>query len=154
MPLGQYLLCDTFHMLHEIVHQLLSGNPISHGRGPWSFLPAWLSLYTANIIDFPNLVGDEFPFQFWWRRWSHFQTLYLLGWSHSLFSKRESWLMSPRGDGVNRRSWKFNKLVVELKLQKSEYRVFAVLIPLQTRLYCLDREFLNKPSTGPPRHFN
>jgi hypothetical protein len=51
-------------MLHQALHQLLSGNPVGHIGGPWWFLHAWLWLYTTRASKLSILTNNLFPSDF------------------------------------------------------------------------------------------
>lgn len=61
MPLGQYLLGATYHLLHQALAKLLVGKPIGHTGGPWWFVQLWLNLYTVKAADRPALEESLFP---------------------------------------------------------------------------------------------
>ena len=61
MPLGQYLLGVTYHMLHQATRRLSAGNPVGHLGGPWWFLQLWLTVYTSKAIELPPFLDSRFP---------------------------------------------------------------------------------------------
>ena len=61
VPLGQYLLGATFHMLHQAARKLSSGDAVGHLGGPWWFLQLWLTIYTAKVAQLPPFSESRFP---------------------------------------------------------------------------------------------
>jgi hypothetical protein len=44
-PLGKYLLGSVYHMLHQTISQMHTGQKILCVNGPWWFVQMWLQLY-------------------------------------------------------------------------------------------------------------
>jgi hypothetical protein len=60
IPLGKYLLGSVYHMLHQTISQMHTGQKISRVNGPWWFVQMWLQLYMHRIVDI-NLNNRLFP---------------------------------------------------------------------------------------------
>jgi hypothetical protein len=45
IPLGKYLLGSVYHMLHQTISQMHTGQKILCVNGPWWFVQMWLQLY-------------------------------------------------------------------------------------------------------------
>jgi hypothetical protein len=60
VPLGKYLLGSVYHMLHQTISQMHTGQKISCVNGPWWFVQMWLQLYMHRIVGI-NL-NTAFPF--------------------------------------------------------------------------------------------
>jgi hypothetical protein len=60
IPLGKYLLGSVYHMLHQTISQMHTGQKISCVNSPWWFVQIWLQLYMHRIVDI-NLHNRLFP---------------------------------------------------------------------------------------------
>jgi hypothetical protein len=60
IPLGKYLLGSVYHMLHQTIFQMHTGQKISCVNGPWWFVQMWLQLYMHRIVGI-NLNNRLFP---------------------------------------------------------------------------------------------
>jgi hypothetical protein len=60
VPLGKYLLGSVYHMLHQTISQMHTGQEISRVNGPWWFVQMWLQLYMHQIVGI-NLNNWHFP---------------------------------------------------------------------------------------------
>jgi hypothetical protein len=50
IPLGKYLLGSVYHMLHQTVTQMHTGQKILCVNGPWWFVQMWLQLHMHQIV--------------------------------------------------------------------------------------------------------
>jgi hypothetical protein len=50
IPLGKYLLGSVYHMLHQTVTQMHSGQKILCVNGPWWFVQMWLQQHMHQIV--------------------------------------------------------------------------------------------------------
>jgi hypothetical protein len=60
LPLGKYLLGSVYHMLHQTITQMHTGQKISCVNGPWWFVQMWLQLHMHQIIGI-DLNNRFFP---------------------------------------------------------------------------------------------
>jgi hypothetical protein len=60
IPLGKYLLESVYHMLHQTISQMHTGQKILCVNGPWWFVQMWLQLYMHRIVNI-NLNNRLFP---------------------------------------------------------------------------------------------
>jgi hypothetical protein len=60
VPLGKYLLGSVYHMLHQTISQMHTGQKISCVNGPWWFVQMWLQLYMHQIVGI-TLNNRHFP---------------------------------------------------------------------------------------------
>jgi hypothetical protein len=60
IPLGKYLLGSVYHMLHQTISQMHTGQKISCVNGPWWFVQMWLQLYMHQIVNI-DLNNRLFP---------------------------------------------------------------------------------------------
>jgi hypothetical protein len=51
IPLGKYLLGSVYHMLHQTISQMHTGQKILCVNGPWWFVQMWLQLYMHQIVN-------------------------------------------------------------------------------------------------------
>jgi hypothetical protein len=49
LPLGKFLLGSVYHMLHQTVTQMYTGQRIACVNGPWWFVQMWLQLHMHQI---------------------------------------------------------------------------------------------------------
>jgi hypothetical protein len=49
-PLGKFLLGSVYHMLHQTVTQMYTGQRIACVNGPWWFVQMWLQLHMHQIV--------------------------------------------------------------------------------------------------------
>jgi hypothetical protein len=50
IPLGKYLLGSVYHMLHQTVTQMHTGQKILCVNDPWWFVQMWLQLHIHQIV--------------------------------------------------------------------------------------------------------
>jgi hypothetical protein len=60
LPLGKFFLGSVYHMLHQTVTQMYTGQRISCVNGPWWFVQMWLQLHMHQIIGV-DLNSRFFP---------------------------------------------------------------------------------------------
>jgi hypothetical protein len=60
IPLGKYLLGSVYHMLHQTVTQMHTGQKILCVNGPWWFVQMWLQLHMHQIVNI-DLNNRLFP---------------------------------------------------------------------------------------------
>jgi hypothetical protein len=60
IPLGKYLLGSVYHMLHQTITQMHTGQKILCVNGPWWFVQMWLQLYMHQIVNI-DLNNRLFP---------------------------------------------------------------------------------------------
>jgi fucose permease len=60
IPLGKYLIGSVYHMLHQTISQMHTGQKISCVNDPWWFVQIWLQLYMHLIVNI-NLNNQHFP---------------------------------------------------------------------------------------------
>jgi hypothetical protein len=60
IPLGKYLLGSVYHMLHQTVTQMHTGQKIPCVNGPWWFVQMWLQLHMHQIVGI-DLNNRFFP---------------------------------------------------------------------------------------------
>jgi hypothetical protein len=60
IPLGKYLLWSVYHMLHQTISQMHTGQKILCVKGPWWFVQMWLQLYMHRIVNI-NINNRLFP---------------------------------------------------------------------------------------------
>jgi len=60
IPLGKYLLGSAYHLMHQVVAQLLKNELVHTISGPWWLIRLWLNLYMHKIVR-PNLRNLSFP---------------------------------------------------------------------------------------------
>jgi hypothetical protein len=60
IPLGKYLLGSVYHMLHQTISQMHTGQKILCVNGPWWFVQMWLQLYMHQIVNI-DLNNRLFP---------------------------------------------------------------------------------------------
>ena len=58
--LGKYLLGLAYHLMHQVVTQLLKNKAVHTISGPWWLIQMWLNLYMHKIVK-PNLQNLRFP---------------------------------------------------------------------------------------------
>ena len=58
--LGKYLLGATYHLMYQVVAQLLKNEPVHTISGPWWSIQLWLNLYMHKIVR-PDLINLSFP---------------------------------------------------------------------------------------------
>jgi hypothetical protein len=51
IPLGKYLLGSVYHMLHQTIAQMHTGQKILCVNGPWWFVQMWVQLYMHQIVN-------------------------------------------------------------------------------------------------------
>jgi hypothetical protein len=51
IPLGKYLLGSVYHMLHQTISQMQTGQKILCVNGPWWFVQMWLQLHMHRIVN-------------------------------------------------------------------------------------------------------
>jgi hypothetical protein len=51
VPLGKYLLGSVYHMLHQTISQMHTGQMILCVNGPWWFVQMCLQLYMHQIVN-------------------------------------------------------------------------------------------------------
>nr|BAX25153.1 aminotransferase-like [Oryza meyeriana var. granulata] len=61
IPLGQFLLGATYHLLHQVATKLSAGQPVGHIGGPWWFVQLWLNVYTSKAFSGTSLLNQSFP---------------------------------------------------------------------------------------------
>jgi hypothetical protein len=60
IPLGKYLLGSVYHMLHQTISQMHTGQKILCVNGPWWFVQMWLQLHMHQIVNI-DLNNRPFP---------------------------------------------------------------------------------------------
>jgi hypothetical protein len=60
IPLGKYLIGSVYHMLHQTISQMHTGQKILCVNGPWWFVQMWLQLHMHRIVNI-NLNNRHFP---------------------------------------------------------------------------------------------
>jgi hypothetical protein len=60
IPLGKYLLGSVYHMLHQTISQMHTGQKISCVNGLWWFVQMWLQLHMHQIFNI-DLNNRLFP---------------------------------------------------------------------------------------------
>jgi hypothetical protein len=60
VPLGKYLLGSVYHMLHQTISQMHTGQKILCVNGPWWFVQMLLQLYMHQIVSI-DLNNPLFP---------------------------------------------------------------------------------------------
>jgi hypothetical protein len=60
VPLGKYLLGSVYHMLHQTISQMHTGQKISCVNGPRWFVHMWLQLYMHQVVGI-TLNNRHFP---------------------------------------------------------------------------------------------
>jgi hypothetical protein len=60
IPLGKYLLGSVYHMLHQTISQMHTGQKILCVNGPWLFVQMWLQLHMHQIVNI-DLNNRSFP---------------------------------------------------------------------------------------------
>jgi hypothetical protein len=60
IPLGKYLLGSVYHMLHQTITQMHTGQKILCVNGPWWFVQMWLQLHMHQIVGI-DLNNRFFP---------------------------------------------------------------------------------------------
>jgi hypothetical protein len=60
IPLGKYLLGSVYHMLHQTITQMHTGQKILCVNGPWWFVQMWLQLHMHQIVGI-DLNNRLFP---------------------------------------------------------------------------------------------
>ena len=60
IPLSKYLLGSAYHLMHQVVAQLLKNEAVHTISGPWWLIQMWLNLYMHKIVK-PNLKNLSFP---------------------------------------------------------------------------------------------
>ena len=60
IPLEKYLLGATYHLMHQVVAQLLKNEPVHTISGPWWLIQQWPNLYMHKIVR-PDLRSLSFP---------------------------------------------------------------------------------------------
>ena len=60
IPLGKYLLGSAYHLIHQVIAQLLKNEAVHTISGPWWLIQMWLNLYMHKIVK-PNLKNLSFP---------------------------------------------------------------------------------------------
>ena len=57
IPLGKYLLGSAYHLMHQVVVQLLKNELVHTISGPWWLIQLWLNLFMHRIVrpDLRNL---------------------------------------------------------------------------------------------------
>lgn len=60
IPLGKYLLGSAYHLMHQVLVQMLKNEPIGTISGPWWLIQLWLNLYLHKTVT-PNLRDLKFP---------------------------------------------------------------------------------------------
>ena len=64
--LGKYPLGSAYHLMHQVVAQLLKNEPVHTISGPWWLIQLWMNLYMHKIVSsdlrnlsFPSSTFDE-----------------------------------------------------------------------------------------------
>jgi hypothetical protein len=60
IPLGKYLLGSAYHILHQTISQMHTGQKILCVNGLWWFVQMWLQLYMHRIVNI-DLNNRLFP---------------------------------------------------------------------------------------------
>ena len=60
IPLEKFLLGAAYHLMHQVVVQLLKNEPVHTISDPWWLIQLWLNLYMHKIV-WPNLRNLSFP---------------------------------------------------------------------------------------------
>jgi hypothetical protein len=60
IPLGKYLLGSVYHMFHQTISQMHTGQKILCVNGPWWFVQMWLQLHMHQIVNI-DLNNRLFP---------------------------------------------------------------------------------------------
>jgi hypothetical protein len=60
IPLGKYLLGSVYHMLHQTITQMYSGQKILCVNSPWWFVQMWQQLHMHQIVGI-DLNNRFFP---------------------------------------------------------------------------------------------
>jgi hypothetical protein len=59
IPLGKYLLGSVYHMLHQTISQMHTGQKILCVNGPWWFVQMWLQLYMHRMSTSTSTIGSS-----------------------------------------------------------------------------------------------
>lgn len=51
LPLSQYLMSSTYHLLHQVSQRLLLGEPIGNLGGLWWFVNMWLNAHMHKRLQ-------------------------------------------------------------------------------------------------------
>jgi hypothetical protein len=60
IPFGKYLLGSVYHMLHQTITQMHTGQKILCVNSPWWFVQLWLQLHMHQIVGI-DLNNRFFP---------------------------------------------------------------------------------------------
>ena len=60
IPIRKYLLGSAYHLMHQVVTQLLKNEAVHTISGPWWLIQTWLNLYMHKIVK-PHLQNLSFP---------------------------------------------------------------------------------------------